>query len=94
MIRGELRNDHCRSCGSSLYEAKSVCRQNVIYRGGEFDREPGVALRVRCQCGVTQLVALSVDLRRVAARESLETSPSVESLMPELDATTLLGSGR
>ena len=66
MIRGELHHDLCYGCGAPLSEADSVQRHDVVFATDEFSGEPGVVIGAECSCGITSVIPLSVNLRRVA----------------------------
>ena len=66
MIRAELHGDHCGGCGAPLAGADYVERHQVVFGAGEFRGEPGTVIVAECSCGATEVIPLSVDLRRVA----------------------------
>ena len=66
MIRSELHHDSCYGCGASLGVADYLERHEVVFASGEFSGEPGTVVVAECSCGLTSVVALSVDPRRAA----------------------------
>ena len=66
MIRRELHDDRCPACETRLSAADYVQRHDVVFATDEFSGEPGIVIVAECSCGITSVIPLCVNLRRVA----------------------------
>ncbi len=66
MIRRELHDDLCHACQARLSSADYLERHNVVFATDEFSGEPGTVIVAECSCGITSVIALSVNLRPAA----------------------------
>ena len=66
MIRRDLNDDSCHACEARLSAADYLERHQVVFANGEYAGEPGTVIVAECPCGITSVIALSVDLRPAA----------------------------
>ena len=66
MTRAELGDDPCPVCEARLSTADYVERHEIVFATGEFSGQPGTAIVAECSCGITSVIPLSVNLRKVA----------------------------